>query len=344
MCVQLRYKTRWGLSGMVKKFGKVSWGVVGVVLLVAGGESLGTLRQKLDEPPEWAYVVNPPGFKAPADSGVLRHVPDSSAAWTLTQLRDLFFTPDWHPEDHPRMPEIVARGRKPDLFACGFCHRADGPGGPENTGIAGLPAVYMMQQMAEFKSGARQSSMPDRAPVVLMTSLSKVATNEEVEAAAAYFSALKPRKTITVIETEMVPKTYVAGWFLAAVNDREKEPIGMRIIEIPKDVERFESRDARSEFFAYVPMGRIAKGETLAKTGGNGKTTLCATCHGPELKGLGPVPGIAGRSPSYLVRQLHDFKSGARAGQGSPLMTGVVAKLNEEEIISLAAYAASMAP
>jgi len=186
--------------------------------------------------------------------------------------------------------------------------------------------------------------VPERAPVAMMTSLSGAASDEEVAAAAAYFSGLKPRKNITVIETEMAPKTYVAGWFLAAVNDKEKEPIGMRIIEMPKDVERFESRDTRSEFFAYAPVGSIAKGEALATTGGDGKTTKCAACHGPELKGLGPVPGIAGRSPSYLVRQLYDFKSGARAGQGSPLMTGVVAKLNEEDFVSLAAYAASLAP
>jgi len=326
----------------VKRFGLSLLAVSAV--FVASLPSVGALAQQADAPPAWAYVVNPPDFKAPEDDGSLRHVPDSTAAWTLTQLRDRFFAPDWHPEDHPKMPEIVAHGRKPDVFACGFCHRADGPGGPENIGIAGLPAAYIVQQMAEFKSGARQSAVPERAPVAMMTSLSGAASDEEVAAAAAYFSGLKPRKNITVIETEMAPKTYVAGWFLAAVNDKEKEPIGMRIIEMPKDVERFESRDTRSEFFAYAPVGSIAKGEALATTGGDGKTTKCAACHGPELKGLGPVPGIAGRSPSYLVRQLYDFKSGARAGQGSPLMTGVVAKLNEEDFVSLAAYAASLAP
>ncbi len=46
------------------------------------------------------------------------------------------------------MPEVVARGREPEVFACGFCHRADGPGGPENANIAGLPAACIVQQMA----------------------------------------------------------------------------------------------------------------------------------------------------------------------------------------------------
>jgi hypothetical protein len=45
-------------------------------------------------PPAWAYVVDPPGLKPPSDDGTLRRVPDSDAAFTLTQLRDLFFAPD----------------------------------------------------------------------------------------------------------------------------------------------------------------------------------------------------------------------------------------------------------
>ena len=49
------------------------------------------------------------------------------------------------------MPEIVARGRKPGTFACGFCHRADGPGGPENASLAGLSAAYIKQQMAGYQ-------------------------------------------------------------------------------------------------------------------------------------------------------------------------------------------------
>ena len=80
---------------------------------------------------------------------------DSTAAFTLTQARDLFFALDWHPSDHPPLPDIVAYGRKPDVMACGVCHRADGPGGPENASLAGLPAQYITQQMADFKSGAR---------------------------------------------------------------------------------------------------------------------------------------------------------------------------------------------
>jgi len=92
--------------------------------------------------------------------------------------------------------------------------------------------------MADYKRGVRESSVPTRSPVVLMTSLAKDITDAEVEAAAAYFSALKPRANIKVVETDVVPKTYVAGWFLSASSSGEKEPIGKRIIEVREDLEQ----------------------------------------------------------------------------------------------------------
>jgi cytochrome c553 len=315
-----------------------------VMFSVATGLVGGPPAQGQEAPPPWAYVLNPPDFKPSPDDGTLRRVPNSSAAFTLTQLRDLFLAPDWHPEDHPAMPPIVSQGRKPEVFACGVCHRADGPGGPENAGLAGLPAAYIVQQMADFKSGARSTSVPEGVPAKLMISLSKAATDAEVEAAGAYFSALKPRSIIRVVEIDTVPKTYVAGWYLAAVKTGEKEPIGQRIIEVPEDLELFVSRDARSRFIAYVPVGSIQKGQTLATTGGGGKTVQCGICHGADLKGLGPIPGIAGRSPSYFVRQLYNFKHGARTGTGSAQMKPSVERLTVEDMISLAAYAASLTP
>ncbi len=305
--------------------------------------AIAAAAQSQEGPPPWAYPVNPPDLKPSPDDGSIRHVPHSTAGFTLTQLRDFFLGPDWHPGDYPPMPDIVAHGRRPDVFACGFCHRADGPGGPENARLAGLPEAYIKQQMEDFRSGARVSSVPKRNPAS-MVSLAKAATDAEVASAAAYFSGLKSRKAITVVETNVVPKTYVANWFLAPVNDTDKEPIGNRIIEVPKNLEQFESRDARAEFIAYVPIGSIAKGESLVTTGGGGKTTQCRTCHGPDLGGLGPIPGIAGRSPSYVVRQLYDIQHGNRAGPWSPLMAGVVANLNEEDLVSVAAYLASLPP
>jgi cytochrome c553 len=297
-----------------------------------------------DVPPPWAYPVDPPNVVAPKDDGTLRHVPDSSVSFTLSQVKDGFLSPDWHPNDHPPLPGIVAHGNKPGVMACGYCHRAEGTGGPENASLAGLPTAYILQQLADFKSGARSSALPLRAPNKNMMALAKVVTTPEVEEAAAYFSSLKPKPLIHVVETDMVPQTHVHGWHLADLKNGEKEPIGQRVIEVPEDLEQFISRDTRAQFIAYVPTGSIAKGKALAATGDNGRTVMCAICHGPDLRGLGPIPGIAGRSPSYIVRQLYDFQHGFRAGIGSALMKPTVQKLTTEDMIDLAAYAGSLPP
>ena len=293
--------------------------------------------------PAWAYPWAP-DFKAAPDDGVPRHVPDSTAAFTITQQRDLFFVPDWHPNDHPPLPDVVAHGRRPDVRACGSCHRAEGTGGPENASLAGLPASYILQQMADYKSGARRFAGPQRSPVLLMTAIAKAATEDEMRAAAAYFSSLSPKANIKVVETATVPATQIARVFYMLLKDGDTEPIGQRIVEVPLDVEQFEHRDTRSQFVAYVPKGSIAKGEALAKTGGSGTTTPCATCHGPDLRGVDSVPGIAGRSPSYLVRQIYDFQQHTRAGSAGALMAPVVEKLSHDDMISLAAYVSSLKP
>jgi len=147
-----------------------------------------------------------------------------------------------------------------------------------------------------------------------------------------------------VIETDTVPATQIARVFYMLVKDGGTEPIGERIVEVPVDVAQFEHRDSRSQFIAYVPTGSIAKGEALAATGGSGTTTPCITCHGLGLKGVDSTPGIAGRSPSYLVRQLYDFQQHSRQGSAGALMAPVVEKLSPNDMIALAAYISSLKP
>jgi cytochrome c553 len=93
-----------------------------------------------------------------------------------------------------------------------------------------------------------------------------------------------------------------------------------------------------------VPIGSIARGEALVRTGGSGKTVACGICHGATLKGLGPVPPLAGRSPSYTVRQLFDLQQGVRKGAWSALMKAAVEKLTIDDMIAIAAYTASREP
>jgi len=168
-------------------------------------------------------------------------------------------------------------------------------------------------------------------------------TDAEIADAAAYFAALKPRAVIKVVETDTVPKTFITFNHLAALPSGEKEPIGKRIVEVPEVLEQFANRDTHAQFIAYVPPGSVKRGEALVKTGA-GKTIQCTICHGPDLKGLGNMPGIVGRSPSYMVRQLYDLKSGARAGPYSSMMKPVVAELSVDDMAQIAAYLATQAP
>jgi len=296
--------------------------------------------------PAWAFSANPPVPKPaapPADDGTLKHVPGSAVAMTSAQVRDAFNIPDWRPGNHPAAPDVVVHGRKPAVIACGYCHLPNGLGRPENAGLVGLSAAYIAQQIADFRSGARVSSDSKLVPPDLMDAIAKAATEEEVKAAADYFSGLEPKPWVRVVEAATVPKTHVAGYMLVPDAEGGAEPIGQRIVETPENLAQTELRDSGSGFVAYVPPGSIARGEKLVGTGG-GRTTPCGVCHGADLKGLGPVPRLAGRSPSYIVRQLYDFRSGARAGLWSPLMQGVVRDLTPGDIVDIVAYTASRKP
>lgn len=298
-------------------------------------------------PPPWAYTINAPvPADAPkmADDGQPKRVTGSSVTLTLAQLGDLFNPPDWHPDDHPVAPEVVAYGRKPDVRACGYCHYPNGQGRPENSSLAGLPAAYIVQQMADLRSGARKSAEPKMRPPAAMIAVAKATTVAEDQAAADYFAALTFKRWIDVRETAAVPKMRIAGGVHVPIDGAGTEPLGQRIVETPADVGRAELRDSASGFIAYVPVGSIKRGEGLVASGGAGKTVTCSACHGADLKGLGPVPPLAGRSATHTVRQLIDFQHGGRNGPWADLMKAAVAGLTIDDMIAIAAYTASRQP
>jgi cytochrome c553 len=302
-----------------------------------------------DGPIPWAYAIpaappagSPPATPPAPDTSV-KHLPGSSGEFTRAQISNRFGPADWYPSDHPAMPDIVSHGKMPEVWACGLCHYPNGKGRQENAGVSGLPVEYFIQTMYDFRNGKRKSAEPRKNNTKLMMQFAKNMTDEEIKAAAEYFGSMKWTPWIKVIETNTVPKTHNNnGMFL--VEGNEKEPLGKRILETPVNAEATEVlRDDHSPFLAYVPPGSIKKGEVLVTKGG-GKTMQCGTCHGADLNGLGPVPGIAGRSPSYLVRQMNDMKVGARDGVWTPLMKPVVANLSDEDMIDIAAYTASRMP
>jgi cytochrome c553 len=298
--------------------------------------------------PAWAYAITPPpppGTPAapapPVDTSV-HHIAGTDRGFTVAQIADIRGPADWFPEDHPAMPPIVAVGRQPQVRSCSYCHYPNGKGRPSNGGVAGLPVDYILNTLNDFKTGVRKPGDPRKVNVNQMITFAKNLTPEEARSAAEYFSSTPWTQWVRVVETKMVPKTDAEGSIFFKAKEGGMEPIGMRVIETPENDEQTEPlRNPRSGFIAYVPVGAVKKGEELVTKGGNGKTEACTLCHGADLRGLGPVPGIAGRSPSYLARQLYDIQVGARHGEWAELMKPVVAKLTNEDMVDITAYVSS---
>ncbi len=300
-------------------------------------------------PPAWndkaAPPQNPPTHNLRAnedrdDQVRGRRIDGSNASYSLVDVRDGHNVIDWFPGDHPSpMPDIIAHGPKKlgaTSRGCGSCHLPNGKGRPENAQPGGLPYAYIVRQLQDFRLGFRRSADWRKANTPTMVNLAMSMTDEEIRQAAAYFSAVKE------------------GQLFIADGSERTEPIAGRIIEVPGDNTQVEElRNPHSGFVAYVPIGSVARGRELVTTGGSmvvggqtvqGKTTACAGCHGPDLMGKDDVPPLANRSPSYLARQLYDFQQGTRNGASAPLMRPVVANLTGEDIVSITAYLASLAP
>jgi cytochrome c553 len=295
-----------------------------------------------DAPPDWAFLPPTPGFQPPPDDGQPRHVAGSTKAYTQKQIDDIFNPPDWYPNEHPPMPELVSHGKPPIVHGCAQCHLTSGSGHPESANIAGLPAGYIEEQLTQFRDGSRKSSLAARS---IMNSFGMALSADEVKSAAEYFASLKPVVWTKVVETDTVPKTFVGEGSMRFISPgNATEPLGRRILEVPSSEEGAKARDPHSPFIAYVPTGSIKAGQALVATGGNGKTIPCTICHGADLKGLGSVPGLAGRSAVYIFRQLYDIQHSARKGDAVALMQPVVAKLSQDDMIALAAFMASRTP
>lgn len=295
-------------------------------------------QQDSADHPAWAFSgpdASPPAGVQPRTGPI--QVTGSTKSYTEKEIADLGNPPDWFPDEHGTVPQIVRSGASDKGFACGSCHLFTGYGHPESANLAGLSADFIVQQMADFKSG-------DRIDPARMNGIAQAASDDDVKAAADYFSMQKPTAWVKVQEADMVPKTWVdAARMRLPIPGGAMEPIGNRIIEVPQDPALATARDPKSGFLAYVPTGSIAKGEMLVSTGG-GKTISCTVCHGDGLKGFGNIPALAGQHPTYIARQLYNFKNGTSKSAAAQQMQNVVANMTPDDIIAVSAYAASLAP
>jgi len=196
--------------------------------------------------------------------------------------------------------------------------------------------------MNDFKNGVRNSAEPRKGNTKRMAAFAKAMSDDEIKASAQYFGSIPWTPWFKVVETKTAPKSHINGGLFLKNEGNETEPLGYRLLEVPDDTEATENlRDDHSGFTVYAPVGSIKKGEALVTTGGGGKTIQCGICHGANLEGIGAVPPLAGRSPSYMARQIYDIQHGARNGPWTPLMMKAVEKLTADDIVNITAYIAS---
>ncbi|MGH8113724.1 MAG: c-type cytochrome [Rhodanobacteraceae bacterium] len=287
----------------------------------------------------WAFPVfpPPPDPHAPKpDPHKVLHVTGSAVSYTQAQM-DSMDDADWFPQDHPPAPHIVEVGRKP-AHPCAECHLISGTGVPATASLDGLPKAYILEQIAAFRAGERGMGGPATAHD--MVEEARALNPADLQQAVDYFHATKFVPRVHVVETASVPKT---RWkYFVRVPDKggAREPIGQRIIETPVNFSDYALSDGRVAYVAYVPPGSIAAGAKIASQG-VGTAPACESCHGAKLQGVGNIPYLAGRSPTYIVRELILFREGKRTNPGAAPMRAEVSHLTLNDVIDVAAYAAS---
>jgi len=309
----------------------ISWLVAAGVMVL----SIGVATQKGQMHPDKPWAFPAKVEKELPEDAVPKSLPDSTRKYSQEQVDDLHNPPDWFPDQHSAPPAVVAKGDGNARMACGACHLMSGLGHPESANLAGLNADYIVQQIKDFRSGARIDPMR-------MSGIAKAVTDEQAAEAAKYFASLPRRPFNKVTESATAPQTFLGnGRMRYPVPGGGTEPIGNRVITVPEAPDRARLRDPYSGFVSYAPPGSLARGKTLVETGG-GKTLACTICHGQDLKGFGSIPALAGAHPAYTARQLYWFKDGSRNGAMAAQMTPVVAALTDEDVVAISAYLGSI--
>ncbi|WP_458759902.1 c-type cytochrome [Afipia sp. TerB] len=112
--------------------------------------------------------------------------------------------------------------------------------------------------------------------------------------------------------------------------------------------ETLTNEDVRNlgAYYAALSPPPAKSGEPADNLAAKGKQAAagrrCASCHTDSYAGTKATARIAGQREDYLIKALHDYKSGARSGGGMAAMADVAYPLSDEEITALAHYLAGL--
>jgi cytochrome c553 len=237
----------------------------------------------------------------------------------------------------PAMPKAVTTGKP---LPCMQCHLANGGSHPESAAIAGMPVSYIIEQVHAFRDGERADVRTGR-----MVQVAKTISEEDLKAAGEYYAAIGPDrqkwlKTVVGTQVPKGPAPFGGGGFRYHAPEGGMEPLAAGIVvETAEDDDLVRARDQiDGGFVQYVHPDDMALGEKIAADG------KCGTCHGPEYKGKGDVPRLAGQHTVYLIRQLKDMQTGARKDKRVAVMKAITDKLSDREMVAVSAYLASKSP
>jgi cytochrome c553 len=113
-------------------------------------------------------------------------------------------------------------------------------------------------------------------------------------------------------------------------------------------VEQINNDDIRNlgAYFASLAPPKASKPDDnpdLSRKGAQAAAgRRCGSCHTDTYAGTKAVARIAGQREDYLLKALHDYKSGMRSGGAMAAMAEVTYPLSEEEITALAHYLAHL--
>lgn len=119
-------------------------------------------------------------------------------------------------------------------------------------------------------------------------------------------------------------------------------------VQMQPIIEQLNNEDIRNlgAYFASLAPPKASKPDDdpdLSRKGAQAAAgRRCASCHTDTYAGAKAAARIAGQREEYLVKALHDYKSGVRSGGGMAAMADVAYSLSEEEIEALAHYLAHL--
>jgi len=90
----------------------------------------------------------------------------------------------------------------------------------------------------------------------------------------------------------------------------------------------------------FIALGSVSAVQAADADAGKVKSGTCSACHGPTGVSASPMfPNLAGQNDAYIIKQLKDFKSGART---DAMMAPMAANLSDADMADLAAHFSSL--